>query len=141
VGLGYSLCRSDRQMEVSGRHCLSRNPPEAILEHCYMRLCYGGVRDTHLPCDVEPYCVLRGDRYAEGLSSQILKHDNSIACRSGRAAASLFTSGSCCWVIRMIKLMGDSFPSEYATIKSLCASLRTMTSVFRSDYESRPWHV
>jgi hypothetical protein len=40
-------------------------------------------RDTHLACDVEPYCLLREANYAGGLSGQVLKHANSIACRSG----------------------------------------------------------
>jgi hypothetical protein len=85
VGLAYWLCRSERQMEVSRRNCISRNEPEAVLGHHYMRLYYGGFRGSHLPCDVEPYCVLRGDRYAEGLSNQNVKHNNSIASPSGRA--------------------------------------------------------
>jgi hypothetical protein len=36
------------------------------------------------------YCVLRGASYAGGLSGKILKHDNSIACPSGRAVSSPF---------------------------------------------------
>ena len=70
-------------MEVSRRNCPSRNEPEAILGHYYVRGYYRNLFDSHLPDYIEPHCTLWGDRYAKGLSYKILAHDNSIARSSG----------------------------------------------------------